>query len=135
MFVTHQIFFSVQSNYLFQTLTSVPNVLKSMFKAWLSQDIRSWNAIEILTIRLRIYSLDELAERAVPMISCSRYLFIGHQILIICIFYVNVFGFEISLQSDNSFLVHFFFVFFLFCFFIIIIFSFCGKMYGTEYHI
>ncbi|GFW60126.1 hypothetical protein TNCV_1389391 [Trichonephila clavipes] len=41
------------------------------------------------------------AQCAVPMRCSSRYLFIGHQILIICMFGTNAFAYEISLQSET----------------------------------
>ena len=50
-------------------------------------------------------SLYAPAECAVPMCWSSRYSFIGHQILIICIFSRNVFAYQISLQSNKSYLV------------------------------
>ena len=59
----------------------------------------------MLTIRLTNRSIFAPAECAVPMCLSFRYSFIGHQILIIFMFGQNVFAYEFSLKSDNSFLV------------------------------
>ena len=56
----------------------------------------AWESLLISTCWIRSYDAQELS-------------FIGHQILIVYMFGLNVFAYEISLQSDNSFLVRLFF--------------------------
>ena len=61
----------------------------------------AWESLLISTCWIRSYDAQELS-------------FIGHQILIVYMFGLNVFAYEISLQSDNSFLVSFFIFIFIY---------------------